>query len=134
MIYRKLSAAGDYTFGQSGNDFLRDSSATVAQAVLTRLRLLQGEWFLNTDEGTPYNARVLGKNRKATADQAIRQRIAATPNVVSVDSYASQLQNRSLRVQALITTSFSAGQQKTSSIPLGDRLDYTFVLDTSLLI
>ena len=54
MRYRKLDAAGDFVFGHGAADYHRDSPEAVAQAVLTRLKLHRGEWFLDRSEGTPY--------------------------------------------------------------------------------
>lgn len=37
---------GDMVWGHGDRDMLVDSPTAVAQAVLTRLKLWQGEWFL----------------------------------------------------------------------------------------
>jgi hypothetical protein len=60
MRYRTLDANGDYTFGQNGANFLVNSPAAVGQAVLTRVKLMQGEWFLDQTAGTPYDTEILG--------------------------------------------------------------------------
>ncbi len=48
MRYRAWDANGDYTFGQGSKNFLVNSPQCVAQAVVSRLRLQLGEWFIDT--------------------------------------------------------------------------------------
>lgn len=105
MRYRALSAAGDYQFGRSGI-FLKDSAAAVAQAILTRLNLWAGEWFLDTKEGTPYEAQILGHNTQATRDLAIQQRILGTVGVTELTSYSSSVAGRRLSVSATVQTQY----------------------------
>lgn len=62
MKYRKLTENGDYAFGRGGADMHADTPEAVGQAVLTRLRLFAGEWFVDLKEGTPYVPGVLGKH------------------------------------------------------------------------
>lgn len=102
MRYRKLSPDGDYMV----NVFLKDSPETVAQAILTRLRLITGEWFLDTSEGTPWRTQILGKYTGTTYDPALRARIIGTSGVRSIDAYASELDRdtRTLSVTATVTT------------------------------
>lgn len=104
MRYRKEDADGDYVLGGTAA-FLVDSPEVVAQAVGTRLRLIQGEWFLDTTAGMPWG-QVLGKNTKGTADSAIRQCILGTQGVVEITEYSSSLDEdaRALTVVATITT------------------------------
>jgi anionic cell wall polymer biosynthesis LytR-Cps2A-Psr (LCP) family protein len=87
--YRKLDANGDYTFGHQQADFLRDSPEAVAQAISTRLKLDQGEWFLDKTEGMPWKTEVLGERTIATRDSAVQKRILGTQGVVQLDSYDS---------------------------------------------
>jgi len=110
MRYRALDASGDYQFGQGSANFLIDSPAAVAQSVLTRLRLLQGEWFLDVTEGTPWLQEVIGYGTKSLYDMAIRQRVLDTEGVTSIDAYLSNLDPRSrhLSIAMTITTQFSA--------------------------
>lgn len=112
MKYRKLDANGDASFGNGNLDFHKDTPETVAQAVLTRLRLWSGEWFLDTTEGTPYQAGVLGKNSQATADGVMRERILETQGVLGITQFSSTL-NRDLRqysVSATIDTIYGPAQ------------------------
>lgn len=115
MRYRTLSASDDYTFGQRA--FLVDSPEAVGQAVLTRLRLARGEWFLDTTEGTPYQQEILGMGRVATYDAAIIERILGTPGVTELVSYSSNLdrRTRAATVEAVINTQYG---QATVSVTL----------------
>lgn len=106
MRYRALDANGDMSFGAGQSNFLINSPAAVGQAVLTRLRLLTGEWFLDLTAGTPYATQVLGKNTAATYDTAIRSRILGTEGVSGIASYSSSLNptTRALTITATIDT------------------------------
>lgn len=126
MRYRALDANGDYSFGQGSANFLVNSPAAVAQAVLTRLDLFQGEWFLDTTEGTPYGAQVLGEHTRATYDAAIRSRILGTQGVTGITSYASSVSGRDLTVTATIATAYGEVAISTSlSASDGGRLDFS---------
>lgn len=106
MRYRKLSVTGDYVFGGQQADFYKDVPEAVGQAVLTRLRLLRGEWFLDTTAGTPWSTEVLGKYTNGTYDAAIRQRILGTQGVKEIVAYSSTVdtEKRHLSVSVTINT------------------------------
>lgn len=107
MRYRALDADGDYTFGRGQANFLVDSPACVGQLVLTRLRLWEGEWFLDEGEGTPYEQKILGKGTVAVYDLAIRARILETQGVTGIQDYASSRdEQRRLAVTARVSTQY----------------------------
>lgn len=97
---------GDYSIG-SGLPFLKDSPECVAQAVMTRLRLATGEWFLDLTEGTPYQGQILGHNTALTRDLAVRQRILDTPGVSQISEYISFVDaSRAMVVIATVDTAY----------------------------
>ena len=110
MIYRKLDAAGDYTFGRQSADFFSNVPEAVAQAVKTRLTLFQGEWFLDTSAGTPYSSQILGSGNIAYYDRAIQDEILGTPGVTSLAAYSSSVNpvTRAATVNATINTAYGA--------------------------
>lgn len=112
MKYRKLTADGDYTFGQQQADFYRDSPQAVVQAVGTRLHLLRGEWFLDTREGMPWHTEVLGKYTAPGYDNSIRQHILGTQGVMEISAYESVFdpERRSLRVRATVSTVYGSAE------------------------
>jgi hypothetical protein len=108
MRYRTLDANGDYTFGQNNANFLVDSPASVAQAIQTRLKLIQGEWFLDQTAGTPYNTQILGAGTEATRDLAVQTVILETQGVTEIVDYASYLDpsTRQFTVATTVNTQF----------------------------
>lgn len=106
MRYRKLDKNFDFVLGHGTGDFFVNLPEAVGQAVLTRLRLWRGEWFLDIEEGTPYVPAVLGKHTMLSYDFAIRQRILDTEGVTSIDEYESLLDDdtRQLTISATIST------------------------------
>jgi len=110
MRYRKLDASGDYTLG-GATAFLVDSPEAVAQAVSTRLSLWQGEWFIDTSDGTPWMQEILGKIQQGrNPDAAIKQRILGTQGVVEITDYTSTFDGttRKLSVTATLNTIYGA--------------------------
>jgi hypothetical protein len=96
MRYRKLSKEYDYTFGRGLHDFYIDVPDAPGQAILTRLQMYEGEWFLDKSAGTPWNTKVLGLYTGLTRDPVVRNRVGKTQGVNRIVSYSSDL-NRDLR-------------------------------------
>lgn len=118
MRYRTLDANLDMTFGEGGTNFLINSPAAVGQLVYTRLLLLQGEWFLDIFEGTPYATQILGKGTSLTYDNAIRARILGTEGVLRITAYDSNLVNRALTVEATIDTLYGEANLPITTLGL----------------
>jgi len=108
MRYRALDSNSDYSFGQNGANFLVDSPAAVAQAISTRLKLIQGEWFLDQTAGTPYNTQILGAGTESTRDLAVQTVILGTQGVTEITDYASNFDpsTRAFTVAATVNTQF----------------------------
>lgn len=86
ITVRALDKNGDPLRGSGLGSFFTDIEA-VAQIIGTRLRLLQGEWFLNQSDGTPVFQSLLGHPTTTEAVALIlRQRILGTPYVISIQS------------------------------------------------
>lgn len=109
MRLRMQDANGDYVFGRSAANFFVNSAAGVAQLVRTRLLLWEGEWYINTTDGTPYSTEILGTGTQSLYDLAIQERVLSTPNVTSIESYESSRDpvTRKLTVEMTVMTTFS---------------------------
>jgi hypothetical protein len=110
MRYRALDKNGDYSFGHGQANFLVNSSATVAQAILTALLLHQGEWFLDNTVGVPYETKVVGYNTQPLYDSVIKNAINGVQGVLAITNYSSSLNTvtRLLTVTVTVSTIFSA--------------------------
>jgi len=109
MRYRKWTDGGtDIQFGPGQADYWQDDPQGVAQAVVSRLRLLAGEWFLDLAEGTPYVGGVFGKHTKASYDPVIRARILDTEGVTAITSYESAFdgETRKITISVVIETEY----------------------------
>jgi len=107
LIYRSLDTQGDYSFGKSSQDFLRDADA-VAQAVKTRLLLLKGEWWEDVNEGLPLFQNIMGQpglpeNIKA-ANLIVQNRIRESLNVAAILEFQSSYYNRQYSINCTIIT------------------------------
>lgn len=115
MKYRKLTSAGDYVFGRGSANFIQDTPETVAQAVRTRLGLIQGEWMLDTTAGTPYNSDILGAGKISTYDRAIQSVILNTPGVRRIVAYSSGVDPVSREATVNVTIDTLYGQVTTQA-------------------
>jgi hypothetical protein len=121
MRVRAQTATGDSTFGQGIANFFVNSAAAVAQLILTGLRLLEGEWFLDKTVGMPWLQKVIGPGAKVKPfyDLVIQNQILNTVGVVGIASYSSNLntQTRQLTIsQTTVNTQF--GQVTLSNVVL----------------
>jgi hypothetical protein len=115
MIYRKLDSDDDYTFGQGAGNFYKDQPEAVAQAVKTRLGLIQGEYFLDLEAGTPYDSKIIGAGKVSSYDQAIQEVISNTLGVTGIIAYSSGVNptTRAAAVNCTINTIYGTAQIST---------------------
>ena len=120
ITVRKLGTDGDPLWGQGQANFISDADA-VAQIILTRLRLFQGEWWSDLTDGTPYWQQILGKSGSDNHIQVVTliltQRIAATPYVNGVSNVQVSFNpsSRGMSFYCVVQTQF--GPIALSNIP-----------------
>lgn len=123
MRVRMLDANGDMTFGRGAADLHLDSPSGVGQCVATRLKLILGEWFLDTTEGTDWGGKIIGRHGPKSYDSEIKRVILSTPGVDSIVQYSSGRTNdRKLAVTAQILTIYSATETITIAETLAIRI------------
>ena len=86
---------------------LVDGAEQVRQQLLIKLKLWQGEWFLDTEFGTPYLQQILGKQLTMSgAIVALRKSILEVQGVTQIMSFDYQFDraNRTIKVQFTVNT------------------------------
>jgi hypothetical protein len=118
--YRKLDANGDYSFGQGQDNFWINQPEAVAQSVLTRLMLWQGQWFADTSDGTAWATEVLGERTAATRDLVVQTRVNETAGVSDIAAYSSAVDPnaRTFAVGMTIDTVYGIGTLTVTGAPL----------------
>lgn len=89
MRYRQLDANGDRVFGSGLSNFWINTPEAPAQAAMTRLRLISGEWFLDVGEGTAWDTRILGNRTGSIRDVELQARLLGTTGISAIISYSS---------------------------------------------
>lgn len=110
MRYRKLSPSGDFTFGNSLQDFYIDVPAAPGQAVQTRFLLWQGEYYLDLDEGTEYPEGVIGKHSQGEADLVLQDRALGAQGVTDIANFSSQVDPDTRGYSVVLTVDTVYGQ------------------------
>ncbi|HGJ5883964.1 hypothetical protein [Arsenophonus sp.] len=108
MRYRRETNNSDYSFGQGDNTFLTNTPDAVALAIKTRLSLWQGQWFLDSEEGTPWLQSVLGKPYLDAYGMTIKQRILDTQGVTTLSDFNVNQNSttRKLTITATVKTQY----------------------------
>lgn len=122
MIYRRIDADGDYTFGQGKYNFVKDKEA-VAQAIRTNLLLLYGEWFEDLEFGTPLFQKVLNQRNndegRRAVEVVVRERVLTTKGVIQINEFSTEydVASRSYKVTMNVDTEY--GEIENLSIEMG---------------
>ena len=108
MLTRRLDPGHDMTFGQGLANYARDDEAT-AQAVKTRLLMLLGEWFLDTNAGVPHLQKIMVKpSNLPLAEALIKRTILQTEGVAELRAFnmAFDRETRRLTIDATVTNTY----------------------------
>ena len=129
MKYRMLDTNGDYVLGMGESEFL-SGSESVAQAIVTHIKLLLGEWWEDVNQGTPLFQSILGKpgseEHLNSVDNIYKAMILSTELngeqiVYSIDKYERDY-NPSTRIykfQATVTTIYSESVTIKQELSIG---------------
>lgn len=109
ITVRALDSSGDPLQGNGQNCFLSDLDA-VTQIISTRLKLFEGEFWLNLADGTPMFQSILGspggQQNLGMIVTLLSQRITGTPYVTGITSLDASFTGRALSYSATVATAF----------------------------
>lgn len=123
ITYRAIDAdTYEPLWGQGQSNFISDIDA-VAQAIGTRIRLLQGEWWADLHDGTPLFQSMLGvsgvgKNPSAIT-LALVARIQGTPFVTGISEITTLFDppTRAFTFSANVQTQFGVVTLQNIPVP-----------------
>ncbi len=109
MIFRTLTADGDWTFGKGINSYSQKLDAIVLN-VKTRLKSWKNNCFFAPAEGIDYS-NYLGYGTKVFLDSNIKRVILKSEGVISLSSFDSVLatDERKVTIKAGINTIYGPG-------------------------
>ncbi len=114
MIDLMIDKEGDLSL--IGADFRWvDGTERVRQQLQIKLQLWQGEWFLNTEFGTPYLSQILGKQVSLQAAiAALKRSILDVEGVQDIQefSYTVDRHSRQLNAEFTVTTPYGLIEYK----------------------
>jgi hypothetical protein len=111
ITVRQLGPNNDPLWGAGQDNYISDQAA-VAQIVLCRLQMFQGEWWANTLDGLPLWQSILGQSASTSSQEQIAvlitQRILGSPFIITVNNVQTGFNSitRQFTYSAQISTQF----------------------------
>lgn len=119
MKYRKLTASGDYSFGNNKNDFYTGQDA-IMQAIKTKIKLYYGEWWEDLGVGIPFLRSIIGQTNKSNValvvSSLLKQRLKDVKEVVSVSNIETLIDGRRITIKMNVGTTESGQSEIEVSI------------------
>lgn len=115
MIFRNLTADGDWQFGQGTLNYLHDNPA-IGLNVATRIRSWVGDCFFDLGAGVDWTNRLGMKNQQRLLENDLRRIILTSFGVTGINSLSLSLTQRHFNAQFNIQTIFSANYQYNVSL------------------
>ena len=107
MRVRNLDRTGDWSFGQSQSNYVKDAYAVVLDLKM-RLREWYGDCFFALQNGIPWAERLGSHNQKELLDNDILTVVQETQGVLNVFNFESSTDGRRYRCKFEVYTQYSA--------------------------
>lgn len=109
MRIRNVTLQHDWTFGQSGTNYVRNAYA-VALDIKMSLLEWRNDCFFSLLSGIPWQTRLGKKNQKIALDKDIQETAEAVEGVLNIFNFQSSLDGRTYKC------SFSVYQQYSTDV------------------
>lgn len=109
MRIRNVTSQHDWTFGQSGTNYVRNAYA-VALDIKMSLLEWRNDCFFSLLSGIPWQTRLGEKNQKIALDKDIQETAEAVEGVLNIFNFQSSLDGRTYKC------SFSVYQQYSTDV------------------
>lgn len=92
----------------------------IAQRISTRLKLLSGEWFLDTGQGVPWFEQILVKNpNRAIVQGALKRAILQTPGVNELVSFHIDENSVTRKIVVYFAVTTNNGETFATGVEMG---------------
>ena len=106
MLIRNVDKKGDWCFGSSKTDYVRNEYAVILD-IQMRLKEWYGDCFFALQNGIPWRERLGNFNQKELLDRDILNTIQNTQGVLNVFDFVSSTDGRRYRAQCTVYTQYS---------------------------
>lgn len=115
MIFRTLTAGGDWTFGKGKNNYASRGEA-IGLNIRTRIYSWVNDCFFDLKAGIDWTNRLGSKNQKALLEADLRRIILLSYGVTGIVSMDTELNGRDFRAQFTINTIYSKNYKDSINI------------------
>ncbi len=116
MIFRNLTADGDWTFGSGVANYVAQNAA-IGLNIKTRLLSWVGDCFFDIPAGVDWVNRLGSKNQRTLLELDIRRIILQSQGVTGIISFDTLLNGRNFTAHYSVNTIYS--KQFTDSLTVG---------------
>ncbi len=106
MIFRNLTAGGDWNFGSGIGDYVSGNQA-IGLNIKTRILSWLGDCFFDTGAGIDWVNRLGSKNQRTLLELDLRRTILQSFGVTGIIDVATALNDRSFTANYSVNTIFS---------------------------
>lgn len=106
MRIRNIDKSGDWMFGNSQSNYVRDEYAVILD-IKMRLREWFGDCFFALRNGIPWRERLGNHNQKELLDADVLNTIQNTQGVLNVFDFVSSTDGRRYRAQCNVYTQYT---------------------------
>lgn len=106
MRIRNVSRNGDWQFGQSQTNYVRNEYAVITD-IKMKLKEWYGDCFFALLNGIPWNIRLGSHNQKELLDSDILQIIKSVEGVLNVFDFTSTTDGRRYRAKCNVYTQYT---------------------------
>ena len=119
MINLQLDSSGDIFTRNYGLARI-SGNEQMAQRISTRLKLLLGEWFLDTGQGVPWFERILVKSpNRAIVQGVLKRTIIQTPGVNELVSFDIRENTVSRKIVVSFAVTTNNGETFATGVEMG---------------
>lgn len=106
MRVRKNTSSGDWQFGRSKYDYIKDDDA-IAQNIKTRLQSFKNDWFLDTEANIDWLNLLGQRGTEEEIKSEVERVVLETEGVIQINDISLSVTERDANIAVTVTTIFN---------------------------